>query len=108
MAKTNAEYQQAYRERHLKDFDSDNTRLDVVISGPASRALHRMAAQTGVTQRTMLEAVLTQAEAVILAGLDNAAQELYYSQKIKPNITRLSKPNQPKAQDGKTPRTTNS
>jgi len=107
MTKTNAELQKAYRERHLKDFDSDNTRLDVVISGPASRALHRMAAQTGLSQRAMLESVLVQAEAAMLAGLDNAAQELYYSHKPKQTIARTSKPNQSKAQDGKTPDTTN-
>ena len=79
MAKTNAELQQAYRERHLKDFDnSDNKRLDLVVSGPASRALKRMAARAGVSQRTMLETVLLDAELVLVKGFDREASDAYY------------------------------
>ena len=83
MAKTNAELQQAYRDRHLKDFDSDNARIDLVVSGAAKRALVRMARQSGVTQRTMIETVLIAAEAALVGSMDAPGQDAYY--RTKPN-----------------------
>jgi hypothetical protein len=62
MAMSSAERQAAYRERHLKDENGKGERLSLVIDLHAKRALERVAACYGLTQRAMLERLLVQAE----------------------------------------------
>ncbi len=62
MAKTNAQRQSEYRERHLKDENSEGERLNIVIHLQAKRALERLAFCYAVTQREVLEGLLRQAE----------------------------------------------
>ena len=66
MALSGAERQAAYRERHLKDENGKGERLSLVIDMHAKRALERVAACYGVTQRAMLERLLAQAEEAAL------------------------------------------
>lgn len=70
MAKSNAERQAAYRARHLKNEEGKGERLNLVIDLHAKRALERLATCYAVTQRSMLQRVLIEAER---AALDQAA-----------------------------------
>jgi hypothetical protein len=62
MARTNAERQAAYRQRHLKDIDGALERLNTLVSLQAKRQLECLAACHDVTQRSVLERVLAEAE----------------------------------------------
>jgi hypothetical protein len=61
--KTNAQRQSDYRQRHLHDMDGNAARLNQFISYPAKCALERLSACYGVTQRELLESLITEAEA---------------------------------------------
>ncbi len=63
---TNAERQQAYRLRHLKDETGQGERLSVVVDSQAKRALERLAACYGEPQQAMLERLLQDAERALL------------------------------------------
>jgi hypothetical protein len=87
--KSNAERQRAYRARHLKDENGNGELLHVVLNAHAKRALERLAACYGVTQKAILESILRQAEN---AALDKAAefpngQADYYDGKLKLSVT---------------------
>ena len=71
MAKTNAELQQAYRQR------SERERLDIRIEGGAKRALARLAVHQGLTQGSALTELILKAERDVLATLDGAAREAF-------------------------------
>jgi hypothetical protein len=62
MAKTNAQRQSEYRERHLKDENGHGDRLNIVLHFHAKRALERLAFCYGVTQQEFLEGLLRQAD----------------------------------------------
>ena len=62
MAKTNAQRQSEYRQRHLKDENGHGDRLNIVLHFHAKRALERLAFCYGVTQQAFLERLLRQAE----------------------------------------------
>ena len=85
MAMSGAERQAAYRERHLKDENGKGERLSLVIDLHAKRALERVAACYGVTQRAMLERLLVQAEEVALrrAGKLPKGQADYYAGRLR-------------------------
>ncbi|MFM0134323.1 MULTISPECIES: hypothetical protein [Paraburkholderia] len=85
MAMSSAERQAAYRERHLKDENGKGERLGLVIDLHAKRALERVAACYGVTQRAMLERLLVQAEEVALkrAGKLPKGQADYYAGRLR-------------------------
>lgn len=78
MAKSNAERQAAYRTRHLKDEDGKGERLNLVIDLHAKRALERLAACYGVTQKAMLERILVEAERAALASMPVSEHAEYY------------------------------
>lgn len=59
---TNAERQAAYRARHLASVDGQGERLNLIVGTPAKKALERLAACYGVTQRAMIERLLLEAE----------------------------------------------
>lgn len=85
MTKTNAERQAAYRVRHLRDEDGKGERLNIVIDLHAKRALERLAACYGVTQRAMLERLVLEAERDALdqaAKLSNGQAD-YYDGKLR-------------------------
>lgn len=81
MAKTNAELQQAYRQR------SERVRLDVRIDGAAKRALERLATQQGAAQHEVLNELLLQAERDAAALLGDQARADFYACKPPQNIT---------------------
>lgn len=62
MTMSNAERQAAYRARHLVHEDGKGERLNTVIDLHARRALERLAACYGLTQRAILEHLLVDAE----------------------------------------------
>lgn len=76
MGMTNAERQAAYRQRHLASEDGRGERLNVVIDVHARACLQRLARHHGISQRQMLERLLTGAEQSVLEGLaDKSAYE---------------------------------
>lgn len=89
MAKTNAQRQAEYRHRHLVAEDGGAERLNLLVSVPAKRKLERLAACYGVTQRAMLERLLTEAEGALLDRLQAEGQPLddYYDKKLKLAVT---------------------
>lgn len=76
MAKTSSERQAAYRARHLKD--GLDERINMVVSLGAAMALRCLAAHQGVTQRHVLEALLTEAQAAVTAGMTPEQQSAYF------------------------------
>jgi hypothetical protein len=70
MAKSNAQRQAEYRERHLKIIDGKGERLNLIVDLHAKRALERLATCYVVTQRALLERLIREAES---AALDRAA-----------------------------------
>ncbi len=88
MAMSGAERQAAYRERHLKDENGKGELLSLVIDLHAKRALERVAACYGVTQRAMLERLLVQAEEAALrrAGKLPKGQADYYAGRLNLDI----------------------
>lgn len=73
MAKTNAELQRDFKRR------SELTRLDVLIEGPAKRALDRLAVQRNVAMRVILQDLLLQAERDATAGMTAKARTDFYA-----------------------------
>ena len=76
--KTNAQIQAAYRRRHLKDVDATSARLDILIDQSAKLTLQRMATHYRVSNRAMLERLLSEAQSTLLASLDSDEQGLFY------------------------------
>jgi hypothetical protein len=61
MALTNAEKQQKYRERALKNPSGHNlTRLQALIDSHAAACLERMAKNTGKTKKELIEQALVE------------------------------------------------
>ena len=66
MATSNAQRQALYRARHLRELDEMLLRLNLMIDLHAKRALERLASGYGVTQRSVLERLLLQAQSLAL------------------------------------------
>ena len=81
MPRCSAERQAAYRERHLKDPEGGLERLNLLVSLQAKRQLERLAASYGVTQKSLLEQPLAEAERAVLAQLSANAQDDDYEQR---------------------------
>ena len=87
MAKSNAQRQAEYRDRHLHDTEATDERLNVVIDPHAKRALERLASCYGVTKRGMLERIIQDAERRTLdaaASFPNG-QNNYYDEQLTLN-----------------------
>ncbi len=69
MAQTNSERQRAYRARHLAEAEGGSKQLNMIIDTPSKWKLERLATCYGITQREMLERLITQAENDTLNGL---------------------------------------
>ncbi len=59
---SNAQRQADYRRRHLKSEDSHLQRLSLMVDQHVKFALQRLATCYGVTQRSMLEGLILQAD----------------------------------------------
>ena len=70
--KSNAQRQADYRVRHLKDVNGQLERLSLLVDLHAKRALERLASCYGVTQRSMLQRLLMQADQL---AQEQAAQQ---------------------------------
>ena len=60
--RSNAQRQADYRQRHLKSEDHNLQRLSLMVDLHAKLALQRLAHCYGVTQRSMLEGLIMQAQ----------------------------------------------
>ena len=78
MARTNAQNQAAYRARHIKGEGGTASRLDVLIADSAKLALKRLVARYRVSNRSMLEALILDAQKALLDTLDADQQSAYY------------------------------
>ncbi len=85
MAHTAAQRQALYRQRHLKDEHAKAERLNTLIDVHAKRALERLSACYGVTQRQMLTRVLIAAEGEALERAAELAhgQAGYYEKRLR-------------------------
>jgi hypothetical protein len=92
--KSNAQRQADYRARHLKSQDNQLQRLNLMVDLHAKIALQRLASCYGVTQKSMLESLILQAQQVaideaIVAAPNGHAD--YYDERIRlqrPGVTR--------------------
>ena len=66
MARTSAQRQAAYRERHLKEESGKGERLNLIINLNAKRAIERLAICYGVTQKDIIERLALGAQRVTL------------------------------------------
>jgi len=77
--KSNAERQAAYRKRHLKDWDGDGLRLNMVVPVVAKLQLERLSRHYAVTQRELLVRLLEEAESTLVRTLSRADEDAYYA-----------------------------
>jgi hypothetical protein len=87
-AKTAAQRQADYRQRHLQGENAAQARLNTLIDAAAKAQLERLAKYHGLNQRSLLEALLNQAEMAVLArlaweGLDSAE---YYRMQLRNSL----------------------
>jgi hypothetical protein len=88
MGKSNAQRQAAYRQRHLKAVDAGLERVNLLVSVHAKQQLERLTACYGVTQRTMLERLLADAERACLDALPADQQSAYYDKRLPASVTQ--------------------
>jgi DNA-directed RNA polymerase specialized sigma subunit len=77
--KDNAKRQTEYRKRHMKE--GSDQRLNVILGLDAKLALERMAKHSGVTNKSLLERVLLEAQSRLLEDMDGEQQTRYYGVK---------------------------
>ena len=82
--KDNAKRQAEYRQRHMKE--GSDQRLNVILGLDAKLALERMAKHNGVTNKSLLERVLLEAQSRLLEDMDGEQQTRYYD--VKTSSTR--------------------
>lgn len=87
MAQSSAERQAAYRQRHLRDESATDERLSLLVDIHAKRALERLAVRHGVTQRAMLQTLITDAERAVVDALTGREQASYYD---KASVTAVT------------------
>jgi hypothetical protein len=78
MSSKNAERQAKYRETHLKSEDGTQSRLNMVIDMHAKLKLERLAVYYAVTQKEVLERILSQAEAAVTDDMHGDQANLYF------------------------------
>ncbi len=85
MRKSNAQRQHDYRARHLKHSGEKHEmleRINQMVSLSAKNSLKRLASYYGVTQRTMLERIIAEADNKLINTLTSQQQNDYYVMKI--------------------------
>lgn len=83
---TNAERQAAYRKRRSEAGDNDDRRLNTWVSTGAKLNLERLAVHYCVTERELLERLITAEDAVVTSDMDETALDSYLSKKA--NVTQ--------------------
>lgn len=81
MSKSNAQRQREYRERHLMSLDDEYElleRINLMVSCSAKKGLKRLAGHAGITQKMMLEKVISEAENRVVETLSSRQQSDYY------------------------------
>jgi hypothetical protein len=78
MAKTPAERQAAYRQKHLHDLEGNKARLNLVIEHSAKLALNRLANRYGVTQTELLERLILDEQKRTLETMSAEESSAYY------------------------------
>ncbi len=82
---SNAQRQADYRLRHLKSQESNLERLSLLVDLHVKRALERLAICYGVTQKSMLERLIVQAEHAAIdeaLALSPDGQADYYERRL--------------------------
>jgi hypothetical protein len=69
MAQSSAERQAAYRKCRPTAGENGERRINTWVTTRAALALERLARRDGITQRAVLERLITAADAAVLAGL---------------------------------------
>lgn len=82
----NAKRQAEYRQRHMKE--GSDQRLNVILGLDAKLALERMAKHDGITNKSLLERVLLEAQSRLLEAMDGEQQTRYYD--VKTSTTSLT------------------
>jgi hypothetical protein len=78
MAKTPAERQAAYRQKHLKDETGSKARLNMLLDHRTKLALKRLAIRYGVTQAALLERLILEEQTQILQTMTSEEASKYY------------------------------
>ena len=90
---SNAQRQADYRARHLKSEDAQLQRLNLMIDLHAKRALERLASCYGVTQKSLLERLIRQAQEVALLeaeGVTPNGPADYYAGRLRLPIAAVT------------------
>ncbi|MDP2770548.1 MAG: hypothetical protein Q8O81_12035 [Giesbergeria sp.] len=74
--KDNAKRQAEYRKRHIKE--GSDQRLNVILDLDVKLALERMAKFHGVSNKSLLERVLLDAQSCLLENMNDEQQTRYY------------------------------
>lgn len=85
MSKSNAQRQRNYRDRHLKQTGEEYKmleRINQIVSLVTKNRLKCLAYYYGVTQRTILERAIEDADHKLLDTLPNEQRNDYYDMKI--------------------------
>ena len=88
-AKTNAQRQAAFKQRHLGSETSPCARLDLVIDQSANQAFERMARSFGMSNRQTLEQMLSLAEAALLSTLTEPNRKRYAAGELKQSMADI-------------------
>ena len=77
MAKTNSQIQADYRTRQVGN-GSGAARLDILLSIHAKNALQRLAGHSKLSQRAMLEKLITDAQSNLIDTMNGDQQAAFY------------------------------
>jgi hypothetical protein len=80
MAMSNAEKQASYRQRKIKEGESE--RLQTVISLNAKRGIERLARHNGLSQAAMLERLILEEQQRVTTTLDDDAYRIYLGETV--------------------------
>jgi hypothetical protein len=80
MAMSNAEKQASYRQRKIKEGESE--RLQTVISLNAKRGIERLARHNGLSQAAMLERLILEEQQRVTTTLDGDAYRIYLGETV--------------------------
>lgn len=82
--KDNAKRQADYRKRHIKE--GSDQRLNVILDLDVKLALERMAKFHGVSNKTILERVLLDAQSRLLEDMEDEQKTRYYAAKTPTSL----------------------
>ena len=88
-AKTNAQRQAAFKQRHLASDTGACARVDLVIDQSANQAFERMARSFGLSKRQTLEQMLTFAESALLSALTEPNRKRYAAGELQQRMADI-------------------